>query len=216
MSEPFIGEIRMVGFNFAPRGWAFCQGQIIAIQQNAALFSLLGTTYGGNGQTNFQLPNFAGRSPVGQGQAPGLSLITLGEVAGVESTTLTINQMPIHQPVATFTGQPASVNLSSASISVATATPTAMVVPTAGSTVYLSATTAKSGPTAVTINGLFTSTAPDSTKANLGGVSGGGSVTPAGTVTIGAVGGSQAFGLRNPYLGTNFIIAMEGIFPSRN
>ncbi|WP_285961085.1 phage tail protein [Pseudomonas tohonis] len=216
MSDPFMGEIRMVGFSFAPRGWATCQGQIISIAQNTALFSLLGTVYGGNGQTTFQLPNFSSRSPVGQGQGPGLSNIVLGEVAGVESTTLLTNQMPIHQPVATFTGQASTVNLTSGTVAVSTATPVAMVPPTAGATVYLSATTAKSGPTAVTINGLFTSTAPDSTKANLGGVAGQGSVTPTGTVSIAPVGGSQPFSIRNPYLGTNFVIAMEGIYPSRN
>ena len=73
MSEPFLGEIRMVGFNFAPRGWALCNGQILSIAQNTALFSLLGTTYGGNGQTTFALPNLMGRAPIHQGQGPGLS-----------------------------------------------------------------------------------------------------------------------------------------------
>ncbi|ERH54060.1 tail fiber protein [Pseudomonas sp. MDMC216] len=216
MSDPFMGEIRMVGFNFAPRGWATCQGQIMAIQQNSALFALLGTTYGGNGQTTFGLPNFSGRSPVGQGTGPGLAPITIGEVAGAESVTLNVTQMPIHQPVAQFTGQASAVSLTGSSVDVATGTPGAMAVPTAGATVYLSNTTARSGPTAVTINGLFTSTAPDATKASLGGVHGQGSVIPQGTVTVSPVGGSQPIGIRNPYLGTNFIIALEGIFPSRN
>lgn len=216
MSDPFIGEIRMVGFNFAPRGWATCQGQIMAIQQNSALFALLGTIYGGNGQTTFGLPNFSGRSPVGQGTGPGLTPVTIGEVAGVESVTLNVTQMPIHQPVAQFAGQASAVSLTGSSVDVATGTPGAMAAPTAGATVYLSNTTAKAGPTAVTINGLFTSTAPDASKASLGGVHGQGSVIPQGTVTVSPVGGSQPIGIRNPYLGTNFVIALEGIFPSRN
>src|SRR5690349_13883210 len=96
MSEPFIGEIIMFAGNFAPRGWAFCQGQILSIAQNTALFSILGTTYGGNGQTTFALPDFRGRVPVGQGQGPGLSSYVLGEVSGTESTTLLTTNMPVH------------------------------------------------------------------------------------------------------------------------
>src|SRR5215211_5023310 len=96
MSEPFIGQIMLVPYNFAPRGWAFCQGQIMSIAQNTALFSLLGTTYGGNGQTTFALPDLQGRFPNGAGQGPGLSSYTLGQVAGAESVTLTQQQMPLH------------------------------------------------------------------------------------------------------------------------
>src|SRR6188768_4319530 len=86
----------MFAGNFAPRNWAFCQGQILSIAQNTALFSLLGTTYGGNGQTTFALPDFRGRVAVGTGQGPGLSNITLGEVSGTPTVTLTSQQMPIH------------------------------------------------------------------------------------------------------------------------
>lgn len=82
MDSPFLGMIAMFGFNFAPRGWAFCNGQILPIAQNTALFSLLGTTYGGNGQTTFALPDLRGRVPIGQFQGPGLSDYTLGQVAG--------------------------------------------------------------------------------------------------------------------------------------
>jgi microcystin-dependent protein len=96
MTEPFLGEIRLFPYNFAPRGWAFCQGQILSIAQNTALFSLLGTTYGGNGQTTFALPDLRGRVPVSSGQGPGLSFYTLGEEAGVESVTLSQQQMPQH------------------------------------------------------------------------------------------------------------------------
>src|SRR5437899_12703586 len=93
---PFIGEIVMFAGNFAPRGWAFCNGQILSIAQNTALFSILGTTYGGNGQTTFALPDLRGRVPMHPGQGPGLTNHTLGEVAGSETTTLLSSNMPQH------------------------------------------------------------------------------------------------------------------------
>ena len=96
MSQPFLGEIRIFGFNFAPRGWAFCNGQILSISQNTALFSLLGTTYGGNGQTTFALPNLQSRVPIHFGQGPGLSSYSLGQVSGVETVTLLQSQVPAH------------------------------------------------------------------------------------------------------------------------
>ncbi len=94
--DPFLGEIRWVGFNFAPQGWARCDGQLMQIAQNTALFSLLGTTYGGNGQTTFALPDMRGRVAVHQGQGPGLSPRDMGEVAGEEAVALSIAQMPAH------------------------------------------------------------------------------------------------------------------------
>ena len=96
MTEPFIGQIQMYGFNFAPRGWAACNGATLAIQQNTALFSLLGTQFGGNGQTTFMLPNFATRAACNQGQGPGLTPRTAGETFGDASVTLTIQEMPAH------------------------------------------------------------------------------------------------------------------------
>jgi microcystin-dependent protein len=94
--EGTIGEIRMFAGNFNPRSWAFCQNQILSIAQNTALFSILGTTYGGNGQTTFALPDFRGRVAVGTGTGPGLANVTLGEVAGTPTVTLTTNNMPAH------------------------------------------------------------------------------------------------------------------------
>jgi microcystin-dependent protein len=96
MSQPFVGEIRMFGFNFAPRGWQLCNGQTLSISQNAALFSLLGTTYGGNGTTTFQLPNLQSRVPIHQGTGVGLSTYVMGENAGNENVTLLSTQMPLH------------------------------------------------------------------------------------------------------------------------
>lgn len=96
MSQPYIAEIRMFGGNFAPRGWAFCNGQIISIAQNTALFSLLGTTYGGNGQTTFALPDLRCRVPLAPGTGPGLSNYVLGESTGQQTVTLLSTQMPAH------------------------------------------------------------------------------------------------------------------------
>ncbi len=96
MGTPFIGEIRMFGGNFAPAGWAFCSGQLLPISGNDALFSLIGTTYGGDGQNTFALPDLRGRVPVHVGQGPGLSSYTLGQGGGSETVTLTSNQIPAH------------------------------------------------------------------------------------------------------------------------
>ena len=94
--DEFIAIIKMFGGNFAPRGWAFCNGQILSIAQNTALFSLLGTTFGGNGQTTFALPDMRSRVPIHPGQGPGLSSYSLGQAAGTESITLTVNNLATH------------------------------------------------------------------------------------------------------------------------
>jgi microcystin-dependent protein len=96
MADPFVAEIRIFPFNFAPTGWAFCDGQILPLSQNTALYSLLGTTYGGNGKTTFALPDLQGSAPVNAGQGPGLSSYALGEQTGVESVTLLQSEMPVH------------------------------------------------------------------------------------------------------------------------
>ena len=96
MSNPFLGTIRLVGFNFAPVGWALCQGQTLSISQNTALFALLGTYFGGNGQTTFNLPDLRGRVAVGQGQGPGLANYDQGQAGGAETVTLTGSQAPAH------------------------------------------------------------------------------------------------------------------------
>lgn len=108
--EPFIGQICLFPYNFAPRGWAFCNGQILSISQYTALFSLLGTTYGGNGQTTFALPDLRGRVPVSSGQGPGLSNYDLGQVGGSEGVTLNVNQLPSHNHMLMGSGNAATVN----------------------------------------------------------------------------------------------------------
>ncbi len=96
MADPFVAEIRIFPFNFAPRGWAWCDGQLMPLSQNTALFSLLGTTYGGNGKSNFALPDLQGRAPMHPGQGPGLSLHDLGETGGSETVSLLESEIPSH------------------------------------------------------------------------------------------------------------------------
>lgn len=177
MSEPFIGEIRMFGGNFAPRGWAFCNGQILSIAQNTALFSLLGTTYGGDGQTTFALPNMQGRFPMHWGSGPGLTNRTLGEVSGTESVTILTNQMPAH-----------THGLSAVS------TDGNMDAPTGG--VWAKGVDGSGNP----LN-LFSDANPN-TQMKVG------AIAPAG--------GSQPLPVMNPFQCVSFIIALEGIFPSRS
>jgi microcystin-dependent protein len=110
MSTPYIGEIRIFAGNFAPAGWLFCEGQLIPISENDALFVVIGTTYGGDGQSTFALPDLRGRLPIHSGQGPGLSSHTLGETGGVESATLTTNQIPPHQHTPTCLNKPGTAS----------------------------------------------------------------------------------------------------------
>ena len=195
--EPFIALITMFGGNFNPRGWAFCQGQILSIAQNTALFSLLGTTYGGNGQTTFALPDLRGRVPLGTGQGPGLPPYNLGEMAGTPTTTLLITNMPAHtHAVDTSTFQ---VTPSASTAAGTTNIPGSTLVPAQLPTIG-------GGPSATTIKGY----APKDNTATLA------SGTISGNIIIGSAGGSQPFSNMQPYLGMNYIIAIEGIYPSRN
>ena len=145
MSEPFIGQICIYGFNFAPRGWAFCNGQILAIAQNTALFSLLGTTYGGNGQTTFALPNLQSRLPLQFGQGAGLSSYALGEQTGSESVTLSQGQLPGHNHLSTTPATAADGN---------SIDPAAGAVLGAGTSIYrVGAATIQMSPTATSSTG---------------------------------------------------------------
>lgn len=204
MSDPFLGEIRMFAGNFAPRGWAFCQGQLLAISSNTALFSLLGTAYGGNGQSTFALPNLGSRVPVGTGQSPGLSQITLGEQAGAENVTILSTQMPAHSHGVTTTATATSTG----ALQVAGTGSNASTTPSATNNI-LGASGAGGPPSAAIwsdkLSNPVTLANPESINTTLNV-----------NVTVQPSGGSQPLPIRNPYLGMNFIIALEGIYPSRN
>src|SRR4026208_1316771 len=118
MTDPFVAEIRFFGFNFAPRGWAMCNGQLMPISQNTALFSLLGTTYGGDGKSTFALPNMQGNVPMQPGQGQGLSLRDLGEMSGVESITLLTSEIPVHTHTIMVGTDPANVQIPVATASI--------------------------------------------------------------------------------------------------
>lgn len=185
--EPFVGEIRLVGFNFAPRGWALCQGQLLSIASNTTLFSLLGNTYGGDGRTTFALPDLRGRTPVGTGEGPGLPNITQGEVFGSESVTLTLAQLPPHSPQV---GVQVCIPAVSASENTTPA-------PSASSHLGPITAAGRSGD-------LYTEDTPDTTLAPFNA-----------EVSVEPVGGGQPVAIRNPSLGLNYAIALEGIYPSR-
>jgi microcystin-dependent protein len=116
MADPFVAEIRIFPFNFAPKGWAFCDGQLLPLSQNTALFSLLGTTYGGDGKSNFALPNMQGNAPMHPGQGPGLSLHDLGETGGSQTVSLLESEMPSHPHSLIAQVPPADTNLPTANV----------------------------------------------------------------------------------------------------
>lgn len=178
MTQPFIGEIQLFGFNFNPRGWAFANGATLPISQNTALFSLLGVTYGGNGQTTFQLPNFAGRAGCEQGNGPGLSPRTLGQSFGVNTVTLSSNQIPQHTHGVNAYSQTASGSGSH--------TPVAN-----GGLSFLATSTQAKNFIATPLNTQF---APNMLQPSAG--------------------GGLPHENQQPYLGVNFCIALQGIYPS--
>ena len=181
MSEAFIGEIRAFAGNYAPAGWALCNGQLESIAQNQALFTLLGTTYGGDGQTTFALPDLRGRLPVGQGQGPGLSPYTIGQRAGTESVTLLQNQLPAHNHL--VQASTATGNVSAPGPSVVPAAPDA---PSQTETFYAVPGTSAVNPVTML------------------------------AAAIGPTGNGLPHENRMPTLTVSFIIALNGIFPSRN
>jgi microcystin-dependent protein len=119
MADPFVAEIRIFPFNFAPKGWAFCNGQLMPLSQNTALFSLLGTTYGGDGKSNFALPDLQGRAPMHPGQGPGLSLHDLGEIGGSDAVTLLESEIPSHTHTVTAAINPALLAVPSPNVGLA-------------------------------------------------------------------------------------------------
>jgi microcystin-dependent protein len=170
MSTPFLGQLKIVSFDFPPRGWALCNGQLLSIDQNAALFSLLGTTYGGDGETTFGLPNLQGCVPVHAGNG-----LSLGDFAGETDLTLIVDQIPGHNH-----------SLIAVSDAATAASPNNNLLAT----------------TPIKGMGSIYGVTPDGTVAS------GGAISPSG--------GSQPHENRQPFIVVNFIIALEGIFPSRN
>lgn len=173
MSEPFIAEIRIFAGNFAPRGWAFCNGQLLPIAQNTALFSLIGTTYGGDGRTTTALPDLMGRSPMHPGGGPGLTNRRLGEKGGVEMVALSEAQMPNHSHAMGAAPVPANQD-------------------DVGNTVIMSRT-------------IGTNSYADPNN-----------LQPIADEALPPEGGSQVHDNMQPYLTINFIIALQGLYPSRN
>lgn len=174
MSEPFVAEIRIFAGNFAPRSWAFCDGQLLPITQNTALFSLIGTTYGGDGRTTTALPDLQGRVPMHPGRGPGLTSRRLGQRGGVETVALSESQMPNHNHALmgfTFPGNTGS--------------------PTSSRTFALS----NGGP-------LYANT-----------LGGGGDFAEQ---ALPSAGGGQAHNNMQPFIAVNFIIALQGLYPSRS
>ena len=191
-SEPFVGEICTFGFDFCPRNYAETNGQLMNIASNTALFSLLGTQFGGDGVTTFGLPDLRGRSAVGSGQGPGLSNIGIGQKAGTEQVTLSVNEMPAHAHTATT------------SVTVNTAI---KAVSGAGNSTN---PTGNAWATSSSRDNVYSNVAPNATMA-MGAVA----TTASGNTTVDPAGGSQPFSNRSPYLGIKYCIATEGIFPSR-
>ena len=195
--DAFMAMIMAFAGSWEPRGWAFCMGQLIAISQNSPLFSLLGVAYGGDGVSTFGLPDLRGRAPIGQGQAPGLSQYYIGQKGGAETVMLTFDNLPSHTHSADVSTLIITPSASTAAGT--TNVPGPALVPAA-----LPATGV--GPTASTIKGYAakngsTTLAP---------------ATVAGSVNIGIAGNNIPLATQDPYLVINYVIALEGIYPSRN
>jgi microcystin-dependent protein len=186
--EEYIGTVKLFGFNFAPRGWLLAQGQLLSIAQNTALFSLLGTTYGGDGVTTFALPDLRGRAAVGQGQLTGGSVYTIGETRGSENTTLTISQMPAHLHTATA----ATTAILSAESTQANAQNPANKCLASGTNIYADEDPAQNRAMAPSC------------------------ITATTTVTIAPTGGSLPVSILQPLLVMNYSVCTEGLFPPRN
>lgn len=192
MDTPFLGMIALFGFNFAPRGWAFCAGQQLAISSNSALFALLGTIYGGNGQTTFALPDLRGRVPIGFGQGPGTGNYPIGERGGEPSVTLTTQTMPAHNHTATATSTSTSV-LNGENAAGDAPSPHGHLLGATQSNPYVAA-----GGKEIAMASQAVTTTTDT------------------TVEVANNGGNQAHDNMQPFLAMNYCIALQGIFPSRN
>lgn len=216
MSEPFTGEIKILGFTFPPRGYSLCSGQTMSISQNTALFSLLGTYYGGDGQSTFKLPDLRSRVPVGQGQGLGLSNYPIGAATGTETTTLLTTNMPAHTHPAVTQVQGNVTGITAATVVKVLAAPTARVIAPANNymTVPVTAATPPVGIQAYAADGSGTPTALNSGTATT--TISGGTISTTANTTIGSTGQNVPFSNLQPLLAINYSIAIQGIYPARN
>lgn len=195
--DAFIAMIMAFAGSWEPRGWAFCMGQLLAISQNSPLFSLLGVAYGGDGVTTFGLPDLRGRAPIGQGQAPGFSQYYIGQNGGAETVMLTLDNLPSHTH---------SADVSNLVIT-PSATTAAGTTNVPGPTLVHAALPATGvGPTASTIKGYAVKNASTTLAP----------ATVAGSVAIGMAGNNMPLATHDPYLVVTYVIALQGIYPSRN
>lgn len=192
-TDDYLGTICAFGFNFCPRGTLPANGQLLSISQNTALFSLIGTIYGGDGRTTFALPDLRGRTMVNAGQGPGLSNVVLGQQGGSQQVTLTVNQMPSHDHTATTT---------------VTASAVANAVAAGGNNTNPSNNkwaSSSSRDNVYSSNAASASMSPEAI-----------SVSANATTTVNTAGGGQPVNIQSPYLGITYCIVTQGIFPSRN
>jgi microcystin-dependent protein len=192
-SNPFLGEICTFTYNFCPRGFLEAAGQTLSIQQNSALFALLGTQYGGDGVQTFALPDLRGRSPIGDGQGPGLSPIQVGEETGAEFVTILPNQMPAHNHAAQ-TNVTVSASINAVSTAGNTTNPSGKVLAASASR-----------------DNLYSNVTPNASL-HPGAIS----TSASATTQVGIAGGNQPLYIRSPVLGVKYCVATQGIFPSRN
>ena len=199
--EGYLGTVMAWAPNFAPRNWAFCQGQLLQISQNAALYSLLGTTYGGNGTTTFGLPNLMGRVVVGNGNGAGLQPYTLGQLGGHDLYSLTQAQLPAHAHANTVAGQASAVTSSIAIPSVSNSDANALKPGSAAV------------PGKMPSADIYSTNAPDGTLKPFNAT---GTVTPVVSINNALAGSGAQIDNRQPFQALNFIICLYGIFPARN
>ncbi len=213
MSEPYLGEIKIFGGTFAPRGYAYCNGAQIAISVNSALFAILGTVYGGDGRVTFALPNLQSRVALGYGQGPGLSSYTQGQTGGTENTSLLLANLPPHTHTAATTAP--TLQAFSASVTInAINRPSSRVAAPGGALI----TGGVDSATGATINGFAPngSGASVSLDAQSAALSNAAATFTAPTTTLSSTGNGVPFSSLQPYLAVNYIIAVQGVFPSRN
>ncbi|QQX78945.1 phage tail protein [Shewanella sp. KX20019] len=215
MADPFIGEIKAVGFAFAPRNWTICKGQLMEINQNGSLFSLLGTNYGGDGRVTFGIADLRGRTVTGQGQPPGQANRVIGQLGGRQNITLQTAQLPPHKHTLSASSKEGTTHIptnavlatGSGSSSVTVSIPEG--IPVSGEVI--------SGPATLKLEkGKTSDSKTASGSVTTQAYAAANSLTPMSENAIGNTGGGAYIGVEQPYLTLNYIMALDGIYPSRN